>query len=390
MSVETVTLGCRLNFAESETIKRLASNDEDWVVINSCAVTNEAVRQTRQAIRQSRRQRPDARILVTGCAAELDPTSFSAMPEVDRVAGNGNKISVLFPSSAKTSQVAPAGFLGHVRSFVAIQNGCDHRCTFCSIWQARGPSRSFPFEAIRDAVAREIDRGAKEIVLTGVDITDYEGSLGKLCEKLLAAEPRLTRLRLSSLDSIEIDPALFELIAGEPRLMPHFHLSLQAGDDMILKRMKRRHSRADAVATVEKIKAVRPDATIGADLIAGFPTETEKMALNSLELLDDCDVIGAHVFPFSPRPNTPAARMPQLQRDVVKARAARLRKAAADRRSRWLDSLIGSTMQVLIENSAKGHTDAFAPVRIEGAARGQDGLAYIRGRDGDHLTAEWA
>jgi threonylcarbamoyladenosine tRNA methylthiotransferase MtaB len=390
MSVETVTLGCRLNFAESETIKRLASNDEDWVVINSCAVTNEAVRQTRQAIRQSRRQRPDARILVTGCAAELDPTSFSAMPEVDRVAGNRNKISVLFPSSAKTSQVAPAGFLGHVRSFVAIQNGCDHRCTFCSIWQARGPSRSFPFEAIRDAVAREIDRGAKEIVLTGVDITDYEGSLGKLCEKLLAAEPRLTRLRLSSLDSIEIDPALFELIAGEPRLMPHFHLSLQAGDDMILKRMKRRHSRADAVATVEKIKAVRPDATIGADLIAGFPTETEKMALNSLELLDDCDVIGAHVFPFSPRPNTPAARMPQLQRDVVKARAARLRKAAADRRSRWLDSLIGSTMQVLIENSAKGHTDAFAPVRIEGAARGQAGLAYISGRDGDHLTAEWA
>ena len=390
MSVETITLGCRLNFAESETIKRLASNDEDWVVINSCAVTNEAVRQTRQAIRQSRRQRPDARILVTGCAAELDPTSFSAMPEVDRVAGNGNKISVLFPSSAKTSQVAPAGFLGHVRSFVAIQNGCDHRCTFCSIWQARGPSRSFPFEAIRDAVAREIDRGAKEIVLTGVDITDYEGSLGKLCEKLLAAEPRLTRLRLSSLDSIEIDPALFELIAGEPRLMPHFHLSLQAGDDMILKRMKRRHSRADAVATVEKIKAVRPDATIGADLIAGFPTETEKMALNSLELLDDCDVIGAHVFPFSPRPNTPAARMPQLQRDVVKARAARLRKAAADRRSRWLDSLIGSTMQVLIENSAKGHTDAFAPVRIEGEARGQAGLAYISGRDGDHLTAEWA
>ena len=390
MSIETVTLGCRLNFAESETIKRLASNDEDWVVINSCAVTNEAVRQTRQAIRHSRRQRPNARILVTGCAVELDPASFKSMPEVDRVAGNQNKISILLPDAAKTSQVAPAGFLGHVRSFVAIQNGCDHRCTFCSIWQARGPSRSLPMGAIRDAVAREIDRGAKEIVLTGVDITDYEGGLGKLCEKLLAAEPRLTRLRLSSLDSIEIDPALFELIAGEPRLMPHFHLSLQAGDDMILKRMKRRHSRADAVATVEKIKAVRPDATIGADLIAGFPTETEEMALNSLELLDDCDVIGAHVFPFSPRPNTPAARMPQLQREVVKARAARLRKVAADRRSRWLDSLIGSTMQVLIENSAKGHSDAFAPVRIEGATRGQASLAYIIGRDGDHLTAEWA
>ena len=189
-----------------------------------------------------------------------------------------------------------------VTSFVAIQTGCDHRCTFCSIWQARGPSRSLPFEAIRDAVAREIDRGAKEIVLTGVDITDYDGGLGTLCQRLLAAEPRLKRLRLSSLDSIEIDDALFELIAGEPRLMPHFHLSLQAGDDMILKRMKRRHSRADAVRTVERIKAARPDATIGADLIAGFPTETEEMALNSLKLLDDCDIIAAHIFPFSPRP----------------------------------------------------------------------------------------
>ena len=220
-----------------------------------------------------------------------------------------------------------------VQSFVAVQTGCDHRCTFCSIWQARGPSRSLPFEAIRDAVAREIDRGAKEIVLTGVDITDYDGGLGTLCQRLLAAEPRLQRLRLSSLDSIEIDDALFELIAGEPRLMPHFHLSLQAGDDMILKRMKRRHSRADAVRTVERIKAARPDATIGADLIAGFPTETEDMALNSLKLLDDCDIIAAHIFPFSPRPNTPAARMPQLAREVVKARAARLREAAAERRS---------------------------------------------------------
>ena len=226
----------------------------------------------------------------------------------------------------------PPGCWHKVKSFVAVQTGCDHRCTFCSIWQARGPSRSLPFEAIRDAVAREIDRGAKEIVLTGVDITDYDGGLGNLCQRLLAAEPRLQRLRLSSLDSIEIDEALFELIAGEPRLMPHFHLSLQAGDDMILKRMKRRHSRADAVRTVERIKAARPDATIGADLIAGFPTETEEMALNSLKLLDDCDIIAAHVFPFSPRPNTPAARMPQVAREVVKARAARLREAAAERR----------------------------------------------------------
>ncbi len=390
MSVETVTLGCRLNFAESETIRQLATTEEDWIVVNSCAVTNEAVRQTRQAIRHSRRQRPDARILVTGCAAELDPASFRAMPEVSRVIGNYNKISALLHDTDKTSQVVPAGFLGHVRSFVAVQNGCDHRCTFCSIWQARGPSRSLPFEAIRDAVARELDRGAKEIVLTGVDITDYEGGLGKLCQSLLDAEPHLRRLRLSSLDSIEIDDVLFELIAGEPRLMPHFHLSLQAGDDMILKRMKRRHSRSDALCAVERIKAVRPDATVGADLIAGFPTETEEMALNSLRLLEDCDVVAAHVFPFSPRPNTPAARMPQLPRDVVKARAARLREAAARRRSRWLDSLIGSTTPVLIENNGKGHSDSFAPVRIEGAVRGQAGRAKVTGYDSEHLTAEWA
>jgi len=390
MTVETITLGCRLNFAESETIRRLASTDEDWVVVNSCAVTNEAVRQTRQAIRHSRRQRPNARILVTGCAAELDPMAFQAMSEVDRVVGNANKIGTLASTAIKTSQVAPAGFLGHVRSFVAVQNGCDHRCTFCSIWQARGPSRSLPFEAIRDAVSHEIDRGAKEIVLTGVDITDYENGLGKLCQRLLATEPRLRRLRLSSLDSIEIDDALHELIAGEPRLMPHFHLSLQAGDDMILKRMKRRHRRTDAVRAVERLKAVRPDATIGADLIAGFPTETEEMALNSLKLLDDCDVVSAHIFPFSPRPNTPAERMPQLQREVVKARAARLRAAAAERRSRWLDSLVGSTMQVLIENNSKGHSDSFAPTRVAGGLRGQAGPARVTGRDDGELIAEWA
>ena len=390
MSVETVTLGCRLNFAESETIKRLASTDEDWVVVNSCAVTNEAVRQTRQAIRHSRRQRPDARILVTGCAAELDPNSFSKMPEVDRVVGNENKLRALAEPSFVVGMPVPAGFLGHIRSFVAVQNGCDHRCTFCSIWQARGPSRSLPFEAIRDAIARELDRGAREIVLTGVDITGYEGGLGTLCRRVLDSEPRLKRLRLSSLDSIEIDDVLFELIAGEPRLMPHFHLSLQAGDDMILKRMKRRHSRADAVRAVERIKAVRPDATIGADLIAGFPTEAEEMALNSLNLLDDCDVVAAHIFPFSPRPNTPAARMPQLPREVVKARAARLRAAAAERRSRWLDSLVGATTQVLVENGGKGHSDGFAPVLIAGASRGQIGMARMTGRDGDRLTAEWA
>ena len=393
MSVETITLGCRLNFAESETIRRLATTNEDWVVVNSCAVTNEAVRQTRQAIRQKRRQRPDVRILVTGCAAELDPKSFEDMPEVDRVVGNDNKIDTFRADADKRSQIIPAGFLGHIRSFVAIQNGCDHRCTFCSIWQARGPSRSLPFKAICEAVERELVRGAKEIVLTGVDLTSYDHdglNLGRLCQRLLEAIPALARLRLSSLDSIEIDAALLELIAGEQRLMPHFHLSLQAGDDMILKRMKRRHSRAQAVATIERIKKARTDATIGADLIAGFPTETEDMALNSLKLLDDCDIVAAHVFPFSPRPNTPAERMPQLAREIVKARAGRLRAAAAERRSRWLDSLIGSTQPVLIENNAKGHSDSFAPITIAGTSRGETGRARVTGRDGDHLSAVWA
>ena len=386
MSVETITLGCRLNFAESDTIARTAPPGEDWIVVNSCAVTNEAVRQTRQAIRRAHRERPSANILVTGCAAELDPSSFAAMDGVSRVVENANKLNSL----AANDVMAPAGFHGHVRSFVAVQTGCDHRCTFCSIWQARGPSHSLPFELIRDAVAREIDRGAKEIVLTGVDITDYEGGIGRLCQRLLASEPRLDRLRLSSLDGVEMDDALFELIAGEPRLLPYFHLSLQAGDDLILKRMKRRHSRADAVRTVARIKAARPDATIGADLIAGFPTETEGMALNSLKLLDDCDVVAAHIFPFSPRPNTPAARMPQLPRELVKARAARLRDAAAERRSRWLHSLVGSVQRVLIESDGKGHADNFAPVTVAEAVRGATGLARITGNDADHLTAVWA
>jgi threonylcarbamoyladenosine tRNA methylthiotransferase MtaB len=282
--------------------------------------------------------------------------------------------------------MAPAGFQGHVRSFVGVQTGCDHRCTFCSIWQARGASVSLPFGAIRDAVDREIDRGAKEIVLTGVDITDYQAGLGVLCQRLLTSEPRLQRLRLSSLDSIEIDDALMELIAGEQRLLPHFHLSLQAGDDLILKRMKRRHSRAQAVRTVERIRTARPNATIGADLIAGFPTETEHMALNTLKLLDDCDVIAAHIFPFSPRPNTPAARMPQLPREAVKARAARLRQAAAERRSNWLDGLIGTEQRILIENKEKGHADNFALVKVEGSRRGELVTARMTERDGDQLV----
>ena len=380
MTVETVTLGCRLNFAETETMARLAPRSEDWVIVNSCAVTNEAVRQTRQAIRRAHRRRPDARILVTGCAAELDRNAFERMPEVNRVVGNAGKLRAF---GGMTS--VAAGTHSRVRSFVAVQTGCDHRCTFCSIWQSRGASRSLPFEAIRDAVAGEIDRGAKEIVLTGVDITDYEGGLGHLCQRLLVAEPRLKRLRLSSLDSVEIDEPLFDLIAGEKRLMPHFHLSLQAGDDLILKRMKRRHSRAQAVAAVERIKAVRPDATIGADLIAGFPTETEEMALNSLRLLDDCNIIAAHVFPFSPRPNTPAARMPQVPVETIKARAARLREVAQARRTVWLDSLVGSLQPVLIESRSRGHSDSFAPVAVAGAKRGEVGEMRITGRDGDTL-----
>ncbi|MEA3060044.1 MAG: threonylcarbamoyladenosine tRNA methylthiotransferase MtaB [Sphingomonadales bacterium] len=386
MTAETITLGCRLNFAESETIARSAPADEDWIVVNSCAVTNEAVRQTRQAIRRAHRERPSAKILVTGCAAELEPASFATMAGVSRVVGNASKLN----SFAANDVMAPAGLLANVKSFVAVQTGCDHRCTFCSIWQARGPSISLPFEAIRDAVSREIDRGAKEIVLTGVDITDYAGGLGKLCQRLLAAEPRLPRLRLSSLDSIEIDEALHELIAGEPRLMPHFHLSLQAGDDMILKRMKRRHSRAEAVRTVERIKTARNDATIGADLIAGFPTETEDMALNSLKLLNDCDIVAAHVFPFSARPNTPAARMPQLACEVVKARAARLRHAAAECRARWLQTMVGSVQPILVEGPGTGHTDNFAPVAIAGRTRGDMGRARITGSDGNQLMAVWA
>ena len=393
MGAETITLGCRLNFAESEMMRGLAPADA--IIVNSCAVTNEAVRQTRQAIRRARRGAPDKRIIVTGCAAQLDPAGFAAMPEVDQVLGNAdkyraaafsneNRVVVSDVMAAPMPPVA-AGFLARVRSFVAVQTGCDHRCTFCSIWQARGPSRSLPYEAVRDAILRELDAGAKEIVLTGVDITSYEPGLGRLCQRLLAELPELRRLRLSSLDSIEIDGELMELVAGEPRLLPHFHLSLQAGDDLILKRMKRRHGRADAVATVAKLKAARPDVTIGADLIAGFPTESEAAAANTLALLDDCDIVAAHIFPFSPRPDTPAARMPQLERETVKARAARLREAAARRRTAWLDSLIGTRQSVLIENGEKGHSDNFAPVHIANSIRGDLGVAIITGRRDDLL-----
>jgi threonylcarbamoyladenosine tRNA methylthiotransferase MtaB len=416
MSVETVTLGCRLNFAETETIARSAPPDEDWVIVNSCAVTNEAVRQTRQAIRHAHRRRPSARILVTGCAAELDRPSFEKMPEVDRVVGNSDKLHAfdvarhpgLEPGpaflrtrtrvpgparddemgDAKTSEIVPTGLLHRVKSFVAVQTGCDHRCTFCSIWQARGPSRSLPFEAIRDAVAREIDRGAKEIVLTGVDITDYEDGLGGLCQRLLAAEARLQRLRLSSLDSIEIDNALFELIAGEPRLMPHFHLSLQAGDDMILKRMKRRHLRADTLEFVAKVRSLRPDMVFGADIIAGFPTETEAMFARSLDLVEECGLTQLHVFPYSPRPGTPAARMPQLDRAIVKERAQRLRDKGMAALRRHLDSQIGARRRVLTERGGIGRTEQFTAVRLASTvAPGAMLDVTMAGHDGRQLLA---
>ncbi len=383
MSVETITLGCRLNFAESEEMKRLRAGNGLLTIVNSCAVTAEAERQTRQAIRRARRERPAAQIVVTGCAAQLSPDAYRAMPEVD---------AVELRDFAAPLTVA-AGYRGRVRSFVAVQTGCDHRCTFCTIWQARGPSRSLPYGAVRDAVVRELEAGAREIVLTGVDVTSYSADgtgFGTLCQRLLRELPRLERLRLSSLDSIEIDPALMELIAGETRLMPHFHLSLQAGDDLILKRMRRRHSRADAVRTVAAIKAARSDATIGADLIAGFPTESEEAAFNTLQLLDDCDVVAGHIFPFSPRPNTPAARMPQVEREIVKARAARLRDRAAERRADWLRSQAGTRQRVLIENKERGHSDGFAPVFIAGSVRGQSGLATVTGVADGQLIGEFA
>jgi threonylcarbamoyladenosine tRNA methylthiotransferase MtaB len=408
-------------------MRRLAA-DGDMVIVNSCAVTHEAVRQTRQAIRRAARARPEARIVVTGCAAQLDPGMFASMPEVDRVVGNAEKYraeafdftrhpgldpgSTCLPAPSEerwtpgqargddrvrvgdimTSLPPPvaAGFLARVRSFVAVQTGCDHRCTFCTIWAARGPSQSLPYEAIRAAVDRELAAGAMEIVLTGVDLTSYEPGLGVLCQRLLADLPALKRLRLSSLDSIEIDDALMELVAGEPRLLPHFHLSLQAGDDLTLKRMKRRHSRAQAVATVAKLKAARPEVTIGADLIAGFPTESEQSAANTRALIKDCAIVAAHVFPFSPRPDTPAARMPQVPHDVVKARAAHLREVAAAQRQSWLKGQVGTQQNVLIENNQKGHSDGFAPVRIAGAVRGACGPALITAVDGDTLVGTFA
>jgi threonylcarbamoyladenosine tRNA methylthiotransferase MtaB len=358
-------MGCRLNIAESEAMRGLAHDRDDLVIVNSCAVTAEAVKQTRQAIRRARRARPDARIIVTGCAADTEPQTFMAMAEVDEVLPNRDKLAFV-PGAAPI-----AAFTEHARAFVEVQNGCDHDCTFCIIPLGRGKSRSIAAGPLIERIAALVESGHREVVLTGVDVTSYgtdlpgRPSLGQLVERILHHVPSLPRLRLSSLDSVEIDDRLFEIITGEPRVMPHLHLSLQAGDDMILKRMKRRHNRADAIRIVERLKAKRPEIAIGADIIAGFPTEDEAMFANSLRLVEECDIVHGHVFPYSPRPGTPAARMPQVDPAIVKDRARRLRAACDAQKARWLDSLVGTTQRVLVELSGdKGHAENFASVRV--------------------------
>jgi threonylcarbamoyladenosine tRNA methylthiotransferase MtaB len=382
---EIITLGCRLNFAESEAMRGLLSDGGDLIIVNSCAVTNEAVRQTRQAIRKAKKARPEARIFVTGCAAQVEPETFAAMPEVSRVLGNREKFdlsALLGPERVRVADImavratAPhlaAGFSERSRAFVEVQNGCDHRCTFCIIPYGRGNSRSVPAGLVVERIKALAGEGFREVVLTGVDVTSYgpdlpgAPTLGQLIERILRHVPELPRLRLSSLDCIEMDERLFELACHEPRFMPHLHMSFQAGDDLILKRMKRRHKRRDAVQTVARLKAQRPEIAIGADLIAGFPTETEAMHENSLRLIDECDIVMGHIFPFSPKRGTPAARMPQVPPPIAKARARRLREACAARKALWLEGLVGSRQRVLVEKDGFGHAENFAPVRVNGA-----------------------
>ncbi len=357
---EVVTLGCRLNIAESETIRALAAG-RDMIVVNSCAVTNAAVKQTRAAIRRARRARPGAELVVTGCAAEIDPAGFEAMTEVDRVVGNLDKLA---PRHWGNGFRLPHR---HSRAFVAVQNGCDHACTFCAIPAGRGASRSTPISDVVAQIGLLVEAGHREVVLTGVDLTSYghdlpdAPKLGRLVEAILR-ETKISRVRLSSLDSIEIDDALFDLLASEPRMMPHVHLSFQAGDDMVLKRMKRRHLREHAIGIVARLKA-RRDIAIGADLIAGFPTEDATMFANTLALIDECDIVHAHVFPYSAREGTPAARMPQVSGEVRRARAEALRKAAARRKRAWVAGMVGTVQDVLIEKPGdRGHTPGFAEV----------------------------
>ncbi|ARP98960.1 tRNA (N(6)-L-threonylcarbamoyladenosine(37)-C(2))-methylthiotransferase MtaB [Pseudorhodoplanes sinuspersici] len=422
MSVEIVTFGCRLNTHESEIMRQKASEAglADAVVVNTCAVTAEAVRQARQTIRKLRREKPDARIVVTGCAAQTEPATFAAMPEVDRVVGNTEKFDVsawadtrrAFEDGAfgigaeekivvndimaarETALHLIDGIEGRARATVQIQNGCDHRCTFCIIPYGRGNSRSVPMGEIVTQVRHLVENGYREIVLTGVDITSYGQNLpgtpklGALVKQIFKHVPELQRLRLSSIDSVEADDDLLDVFASDARLMPHLHLSLQAGDDMILKRMKRRHLRDDAIAFCERVRSLRPDVVFGADIIAGFPTETDDMFARSLDIVDECGLTHLHVFPFSPRPGTPAARMPQLARDVVKDRARRLREKGDAALHKHLDAETGRMRRVLIESDMIGRTEHFTPVRISDVSEaGQIVNLRIAGHDGRRLIA---
>jgi threonylcarbamoyladenosine tRNA methylthiotransferase MtaB len=415
VSLEVVTFGCRLNAYESELMKARAAEAglADAVLFNTCAVTAEAVRQARQAIRRARRQSPGRPIVVTGCAAQTEPQSFAAMPEVDLVLGNEEKLTaaayripdfgVATEEKLKVNDImsvretAPQmldSFHDWARAFVQVQNGCDHRCTFCIIPYARGNSRSVPAGAVVEQVRRLAEAGVGEVVLTGVDITSWGADLpgaprlGSLVRGILRHVPALPRLRLSSIDSIEADPDLMRAVGEEDRLMPHLHLSLQSGDDLILKRMKRRHLRADAVRFCDAVRHLRPDVAFGADLIAGFPTETEAMFENSLSLVEECGLTYLHVFPYSARAGTPAARMPQVPRDVVKARAARLRAVGEAALARRLAAERGARRSVLVEQPGFGRTEHFLPVLLD---RGRPGEAFpvqIRGSDGRFLLGE--
>src|SRR6201996_7024122 len=395
MSVEVLTFGCRLNAFESEVIAREAEGAglTDTVVINSCAVTNEAVAQARQSIRRIKRERPGARIVVTGCAAQTQAPMFAGMREVDRVIGNDDKMrgeawratrdafgigdseKIAVSDIMAVREMAPHlldGFAkGLPRVFVQVQNGCDHRCTFCIIPYGRGNSRSVPMGAVVDQVRTLVERGHAEIVLTGVDLTSYGADLpgtpklGQLTKQILRHVPDLKRLRVSSIDSIEVDRDLLDVIADDARLMPHLHLSLQSGDDLILKRMKRRHSRQDAVEFCALVRRLRPDIALGADIIAGFPTETEDMFARSLDLVEQCGLTFLHVFPYSARPGTPAARMPQVRREIAKERARRLRQKGEAALHKHLAAQVGTRRSVLAETRQSGRTEHFTPVRLD-------------------------
>ncbi|MCR4281669.1 MAG: tRNA (N(6)-L-threonylcarbamoyladenosine(37)-C(2))-methylthiotransferase MtaB [Bauldia sp.] len=404
MSLDVLTFGCRLNALESEVMRAKAAEAglADAVLVNTCTVTAEAVRQARQAIRRARRAHPGKRIVVAGCAAQIDPQAFAAMPEVDRVLGNAEKLTAEaydfgagdttrvrvddIMSVRETAGHLVAGLSGHTRAFVEVQNGCDHRCTFCVIPYGRGNSRSAPMGAVVDQVRALAQRGYAEVVLTGVDITAYGAdlpgrpALGSLVRAILRHVPGLARLRLSSIDSIEVDDALMHAIAEEERLMPHLHLSLQHGDDMILKRMKRRHTRAEAIRFTETVRRLRPDVVFGADIVAGFPTETEAMFLASLSIVEECGLTQLHVFPYSARPGTPAARMPQLDGTLIRERAARLRARGAAAYAAHLAAEVGASRRLLVENGGIGRTEHFTPAEIAGPKPGTIVDAKITGR----------